>query len=69
MKRAKTEPSKDGSRDSEMLEKWIRTWEKVGRRILSLPLWMQNILLEDVNTAVLNRIALMETIQNAQGKH
>jgi hypothetical protein len=69
MKRAKPEPLKDGSRDAELRERWIRTWEKVGRRILSLPLWMQNILLEDVNTAVTNRIALMEAIWNAQGKH
>ena len=69
MKRAKTEPSKESSQDAEMRDKWIRTWEKVGRRILNLPLWMQNILLEDVNTAVVNRITLMETIRNAQGKH
>ncbi len=51
-----------------MRRKWVRTWEKVGERILQLPAWMQNIILEDVNTAVVNRVALMETIQNAQRK-
>jgi hypothetical protein len=44
-------------------------WEKVGERILKFPRWMQNIILEDVNTAISNRIATMEMILNAQRNH
>lgn len=36
---------------------------------LKLPKWMQTIILEDVNTAISNRIATMEMIQNAQRNH
>ena len=55
-------------REAELRRKWIRTWEKLGERILKLPRWMQNIILEDVNTAISNRIATMEMIQNAKRK-
>jgi len=58
----------DFGKEAEMRKKWLRTWEQLGERILKLPKWMQNIILEDVNTAVKNRIATMEMIQNAQGK-
>jgi hypothetical protein len=54
--------------EAEMRAKWMQTWEKVGERILNLPLWMQNILLEDVNCAVVRRVATMERIVNAQRK-
>ena len=50
----------------ELLQKWISTWEKIGQRVLELPEWMQIILLEDINTAVANRIAVFELILNAQ---
>ena len=56
----------DFGREAEMRKKWLHTWEKLGERILRLPRWMQNIILEDVNTAVSNRVATMEMIQNAQ---
>ena len=56
----------DFGREAEMRKKWLRTREKLGERILRLPRWMQNIILEDVNTAVSNRVATMEMIQNAQ---
>ena len=59
----------DFGKEAEMQKKWLRTWEKLGERILRLPKWMQNIILEDVNTAVKNRIATMEMIQNAHGKN
>ena len=55
--------------EAELRRKWIRTWEKLGERILKLPRWMQNIILEDVNTAISNRIATMEMIQNAKRNH
>jgi hypothetical protein len=54
------------ARESQLRRKWIRTWEKLGERVLKLPKWMQTIILEDVNTAITNRIATMEMIQNAQ---
>ena len=57
------------AREAELRKKWIRTWEKLGERILKLPKWMQNIILEDVNTAISNRIATMEMIQNAKRNH
>ena len=56
----------DFGREAELRRKWMRMWEKLGERILKLPKWMQTIILEDVNTAITNRIATMEMIQNAQ---
>jgi hypothetical protein len=56
----------DFGREAEMRKKWLQTWEKLAERILRMPRWMQNIILEDVNTAVSNRVATMEMIQNAQ---
>jgi hypothetical protein len=44
-------------------------WQTLGERILKMPKWMQNIVLEDVNTAVRNRVAVMEMIQNAKRNH
>lgn len=52
-------------REAEMRKKWMRMWEKLGVRILKMPRWMQEIVLEDVNTAVRNRIAIMEMINRA----
>jgi len=54
------------SREAAMRTKWMKTWQKLGERIQRLPKWMQNIVLEDVNTALRNRIAVMEMIQNAK---
>jgi hypothetical protein len=56
----------DFSKQKELCQKWFDTWDKIGERILKLPEWMQTILLDDVNTAVVNRIAIMELILNAQ---
>lgn len=53
-------------REAELRKKWIRMWEQLGIRILRMPKWMQEIVLEDINTAVRNRIAIMEMIQNAK---
>ena len=59
----------DFGREAALRKRWLRTWDKLGERILRLPKWMQNIILEDVNTAVKNRVATMEMIENAQRKH
>ena len=58
----------DFGREAALRKRWLRTWDKLGERILRLPKWMQNIILEDVNTAVKNRVATMEMIENAQRK-
>jgi hypothetical protein len=54
-------------REAELRKKWMRMWENLGKRILKMPKWMQEIVLEDINTAIRNRIAIMEMIQNAKG--
>jgi len=59
----------DFGREVELRKKWMRMWEKLGERILKMPKWMQTIILEDVNTAITNRVATMEMIQNAQRNH
>ena len=55
----------DFGREAALRKRWLKTWENLGERILRLPKWMQNIILEDVNTAVKNRVATMEMIENA----
>ena len=59
----------DFGREAAMRKRWMKTWQKLGERILKLPKWMQDIVLEDVNTALRNRIAVMEIIQNAKRNH
>ncbi len=56
-------------REAELKKKWMRMWENLGKRILKMPKWMQEIVLEDVNTAIRNRIATMEMIQHARRNH
>lgn len=56
-------------REAALRRKWLKTWETLGVRILRLPKWMQDIVLEDVNTAVRNRIATMEMIEYAHRKN
>ncbi len=56
----------DSSKQAELLQKWFDTWDKIGERILNLPEWTQIILLDDINTAIVNRVTVMELIMNAQ---
>jgi len=56
-------------REAELRKKWMHMWERLGVRILKMPMWMQEIVLEDINTAIRNRIAIMEMIQNAKRNH
>ncbi|MEM3697363.1 MAG: hypothetical protein QXQ94_07680 [Candidatus Bathyarchaeia archaeon] len=53
-------------REAKLRKKWMRIWENLGNRILRMPKWMQEIVLEDINTAIRNRIVIMEMIQNAK---
>jgi len=55
--------------DAHLRRKWMRMWDELGERVLKLPKWMQDIVLEDINTAIRNRIATMEMIQNAKGRN
>jgi hypothetical protein len=56
-------------REAELRKKWMKMWENLGKRILRMPKWMQEIVLEDINTAIRNRINVMEIIQNAKRNH
>jgi hypothetical protein len=51
------------------VEDWLKIWEKIGVRLLQLPKWMQQIVLEDINTAISNRLAVMEVIDNVHRKN
>jgi hypothetical protein len=53
-------------REAVARKKWLKMWTKLGERILKMPRWMQDIVLEDVNTALRNRVAVMEMIHNAK---
>jgi len=43
---------------------WQLRWIELGQRIGAFPEWMQIILLEDIDTAIRNRIVIFEMIQN-----
>ena len=49
-------------------EKWLKMWKELGEKIGGLPKWMQAIVLEDVNTAIRNRVATMEMILKCADK-
>jgi len=53
-------------READLRKKWMRMWERLGKRILKMPKWMQDMILDDINTAIKNRIAVMEMISNAK---
>lgn len=55
--------------EKEAKKKWMKIWEQIGKRVLKLPEWMQDIVLDDINTAIKNRLAVMEMIQNAQRRN
>jgi len=55
-------------REAEQRKKWLKQWQLLGTRILRFPKWMQAIILEDVNTAIENRVATMEMILRSK-KH
>lgn len=55
-------------REAALRRKWMQMWEKLGKRILKMPKWMQNTILDDINTAIKNRLAVMEMIENANRK-
>jgi hypothetical protein len=48
--------------------KWIQVFDDVKSQIMVLPDWAQGILMEDISTALQNRIDVMhEANKNAQG--
>ena len=44
--------------------KWMQMWKELGKQIQKMPDWMREIILDDINHAIKNRIAIMEMIQN-----
>ena len=56
-------------RETALRRKWMQMWEKLGKRILKMPRWMQDMILDDINTAIKNRLAVMEMINNANRKN
>jgi len=55
-------------RDIALRKKWMQMWETLGERILCMPKWMQDIVLEDIYNALRNRVAVMEMIQKCESK-
>jgi hypothetical protein len=55
--------------EKEAKKKWMKIWDQIGSRILKLPPWVQDIVLEDINTAIKNRVSVMEMIENANRKN
>ena len=55
-------------RESALRKKWMRMWERLGKRILKMPKWMQDMILDDINTAIKNRITVMEMISKSEQK-
>ena len=60
---------KNFGREAHLRKKWMQMWERLGQRVLKLPKWMQDIVLDDINTAIKNRLAIMEKIQNENRAH
>ncbi len=51
------------------IEDWLEIWRRIGVRLLKLPKWMQEIVLDDINTAINNRISVMEEIESVYRKN
>ena len=45
--------------EEEMRSKWLKIWSKVEARFAVLPEWAQDLLLDDITTAIQSRIAIM----------
>jgi hypothetical protein len=60
--------SRKSHAEKQAKKKWMKIWDQIGSRILKLPPWMQGIVLDDIDTAINNRISVMEMIQNANRK-
>ena len=65
---AEVEVLENWARETALRKKWMKSWERLGARILKFPKWMQTIILEDVNCAVQNRVATMEMILTSMKK-
>jgi hypothetical protein len=67
---SKSEPRSDllegVARQLALRRKWMELWDKIGTRLMRMPTWMQQIVLEDINTAILNRLAVMELVEKAK---
>ena len=52
--------------EAKLKQRWDKLGSQIGRRVLSLPESLQEILLADLQTAIENRLKVMERIQGAQ---
>ena len=55
-------------RDRVLRIRWLKMWNELAVSILRMPEWLQNIVLEDIQNTVRNRIAVMEMIQKCVKK-
>ncbi len=56
-----------GKEQQDALRKqWMQMWCTVEGQFANLPAWAQNVLFDDITTAVQNRIAVMQRIQGKQ---
>ena len=53
-------------RERALREKWLKLWDQIGRRLLVLPKYQQDVLLEDFLTAIQSRLMVMERINGAK---
>ena len=49
--------------DTAGYRKWRRLWVELGKKLAVMPEWMRDIVLDDVETAIRSRVAVMEMIQ------
>ncbi len=52
-----------GSVDVKTRRKWMQIWLSVEKQFSALPTWVQDTILEDITTAVENRVAVMRHLQ------
>jgi hypothetical protein len=56
-------------REGQLKRNWNKLWAEIGERIMRLPRREQDILLEDLHTAIQSRILVMERVNNANRDH
>ncbi len=55
----KTELTQQYEKQAALRKKWMQMWEEFEQQFAELPKWAQEILLQDIGTAVQSRISVM----------
>jgi hypothetical protein len=55
----------ENNANDEIRVKWMKIWSYFQEQIATLPLWAQDILIDDINTAVQSRIAVLQKAHNS----